>query len=196
VQLQGRSEGRPVHELLPLSPDHGLSRLPAPSPGDIFLDLEVDPCARDGGSEYLFGVVTATEDGSSKYSAYWAHSDAEEYQAFEGVVDLILKSREANPEMHVYHYAPYEPSGCKRLRVCYATCEAEIDHMLRAELFVDLHAIVKHSLRASVEQYSIKDLELFYSFGRTVPLEVARTSLRIVERALELDAVDAITMEV
>ena len=55
IQLRGRSEGRPVHELLPISPDQGLSRLPAPSPGDIFLDLEGDPFARDGGREYLFG---------------------------------------------------------------------------------------------------------------------------------------------
>jgi predicted RecB family nuclease len=214
IQLLGRSEGHPVHELLPLSPDHGLSRLPAPSPGDIFLDLEGDPFARDGGREYLFGVVTTTPspaatpflettpspsvpplldkegraaDGSSKYSAYWAHSDAEERKAFEAVVDLILESWDANPGMHVYHYAPYEPSAFKRLMGRYATREAEIDRMLRAELFVDLHAVVKHSLRASVEQYSIKDLEVFYGFKRTVDLADARASLRVVERVLELE---------
>ena len=78
----------------------------------------------------------------------------------------------------------------------HATREAEIDRMLRAELFVDLYAVVKHSLRASVERYSIKDLEPFYGFTRTVALGDARTNLRVVERALELGAVAAITDEV
>ncbi len=196
IQLLGRSEGHPVHELLPISPDHGFSRLPAPSPGDIFLDLEGDPYARDGGREYLFGVVVVAADGSSKYSAYWAHSDAEECRAFEAVVDRILESWGANPGIHVYHYAPYEPSAFKRLMGRYATREAEIDRMLRAELFVDLHAVVKHSLRASVEQYSIKDLEIFYGFTRAVPLADARTNLRVVERALELGTPGSITAEV
>jgi uncharacterized protein len=153
VQLRGRSEGMPIHELLPISADHGLSRLPAPSPGDGFLDLEGDPFARDGGREYLFGLVVVAGDGSTRYSAHWAHSDAEECKAFEAVVDCILESWDANPGMHVYHYAPYEPAALKRLMGRYATREAEIDRMLRAERFVDLYAIVKHSLRASVERY-------------------------------------------
>ncbi len=194
IQLLGRSEGHPVHELLPLSPDHGLSRLPAPSPGDIFLDLEGDPFAAMGGASTCSAVgvpIVQTTRTSGHLlrdsSAYWAHSDAEERRAFEAVVDLILESWDANPGMHVYHYAPYEPSAFKRLMGRYATREAEIDRMLRAELFVDLHAVVKHSLRASVEQYSIKDLEVFYGFTRTVDLADARANLRVVERVLELE---------
>ncbi len=57
-------------------------------------------------------------------------------------------------------------------------------------------AVVKHALRASVEKYSIKDLEPFYGFTRTVPLADARVNLRVVERALELAAPGAITPEV
>jgi uncharacterized protein len=225
IQLLGRSEGRPVHELLLISPDQGLSRLPVPSQGDIFLDLEGDPFARDGGREFLFGLLVTTPspaatrlpettpsasvlpllettpspsapplldkegrttDGSARYSSFWAHSDAEERQAFETVVDIIIESWEANPGMHVYHYAPYEPAAFRRLMGRYASREAEIDRMLRAELFVDLHAVVKHSLRASVERYSIKDLEVFYGFRRAVDLNDARSNLRVVARALEL----------
>jgi uncharacterized protein len=48
VQLLGRTRGEPVYELLqPLVEEHGLARLPAPAPGDIFLDLEGDPFARE-----------------------------------------------------------------------------------------------------------------------------------------------------
>ena len=38
--------------------------------------------------------------------------------------------------MHIYHYAPYEPAALKRLMGRYSTREAEVDRMLRAELFV------------------------------------------------------------
>lgn len=196
LQLAGRTSGRPVYELLPVTPDQGLARLPAPSLGDIFLDLEGDPFARDGGREYLFGMVRAAADGSLPSRAFWACSDSEERAAFEAVVDEILAAWTANPSMHVYHYAPYEPAAFKRLMGRYATREAEVDRMLRAELFVDLYAIVKHSLLASVERYSIKDLEPLYDFKRTVALADARVSLRVVERALELGAADAITDEV
>ena len=42
-----------------------------------------------------------------------------------------------------------------------ATREEEIDRMLRAGLFVDLYQVVRQSLRASVESYSIKRLSHF-----------------------------------
>ena len=192
VQLAARLQGKLVHELLPVLPGHGLTRLPAPSVGDLFIDLEADPFARDGGREYLFGAVSIRPDGSTDARALWAHSDAEERTAFEAVVDEILRAWAANPGMHVYHYSPYEPAAFKRLMGRYATREAEIDRMLRAELFVDLYAVVRHSVRASVESYSIKDLEPFYGFKRAVPLADARTALRVVERALELGAADEI----
>lgn len=196
VQLEGRIRKAPVHELLPIEQDQGLARLPAPSPGDVFLDLEGDPFARDGGREYLFGVLIGAANGSATYRSYWAFSDAEERIAFEIVVDDILRTWESNPGMHVYHYAPYEPGAFKRLMGRHATREADVDRMLRAGLFVDLYAVVKHSVRASVETYSIKDLEPFYGFTRDVPLSDARINLRVVERALELSAVAAIPAEV
>jgi hypothetical protein len=160
--------------------------LPVPSPGDIFLDLEGDPFARDGGREFLFGRVTFAAKGASDYRSHWAFSDAEERVAFEMVVDEIIRTWEKNPGMHVYHYAPYEPAAFRRLMGRHATREAEVDRMLRAELFVDLYAILKQSARASVERYSIKDLEPFYGFTRSTELGDARTNLRVIERALEL----------
>ena len=63
-------------------------------------------------------------------------------------MDAIMAAWEAHPGMHVYHYAPYEPAAMKRLMGRYATREAELDRLLRAERFVDLYSIVKHSIRA------------------------------------------------
>src|SRR5262249_6038932 len=49
IQLAGRTTQRSLHELLAFAPMQGLARLPAPSPCDVFLDLEADPYVDDGG---------------------------------------------------------------------------------------------------------------------------------------------------
>jgi uncharacterized protein len=68
----------------------------------------------------------------------------------------------------------------------HATREAEMDRLLRAGRFVDLHVVVKQALRASVEEYSIKKLEPLYAFTREQPLDAAGAALRLMERGLEL----------
>src|SRR6202012_2533846 len=78
----------------------------------------------------------------------------------------------------------YEPATMKRLMGRYATRESEVDDLLRAEKFVDLFALGRHAIRASVESYSIKKLEPLYLFTRSVPLEdvgavMARTQARL-----------------
>ncbi len=50
---------KPIYETLPLAPNTGLYRLPEPSPGDIFLDLEADPFVGEEGLEFLFGYACA-----------------------------------------------------------------------------------------------------------------------------------------
>src|SRR5687768_18495971 len=94
--------------------------------------------------------------------------------------------------MHVYHYAPYEPAALKRLMGRHATCEEDIDRMLRGQLFVDLFAIVKQGIRASVESYTIKNLEAFYDYRRPVALPDARRALAAIQGCLELDDLAAI----
>ena len=88
--------------------------------------------------------------------------------------------------MHIYHFTPYEPSALKRLMGRHATREDEIDRMLRAGLFIDVHMVLKRALRASVEEYSLKALEAFHRFERKVPLNEARSAMREMEHALEL----------
>ena len=88
--------------------------------------------------------------------------------------------------MHVYHFGAYEPSTFKRLSGRYATRETELDTILRAELFVDLYTIVRHALKASVESYSIKDLERFYGLVRKQDLRAATASRHAIEWAIEM----------
>src|SRR5262249_26243476 len=156
----------------------GLASLPEPSLGDVFFDLEGDPYVHEGGLEYLFGYAVRDEkDGTSKYIGRWALSRSEEKKIFEEFVNFIIAQWEQYPDFHIYHFAPYEPAALKRLMGRHATRENEIDRMLRAGLFVDLYAVVRHGIRASVESYSIKDLEPLYDFKRSVPLTDARKAL-------------------
>ena len=182
IQLKARRTDERQHEVLPLTPEHGFLRLPEPARGDLFLDLEGDRLALEGGREYLFGV----SDTRGGYAPLWATSPAEEKRAFERVIDRIIAAFESDRAMHVYHFGSYEPTAFKRLSGRYATRENELDVILRAELFIDLHTIVKHSLRASVETYSIKDLEQFYGLQRAQDLRIATASRRALEWAIEM----------
>lgn len=181
VQVEGRLVQRPVHELLPFEPGRGFARLPEPSSGDIFFDLESDPFVGAHGREYLFGYVA-----EQMYRSSWAMTADAEKAAFEEFVDAVMEQRRRFPAMHVYHYSPKEPSALKALMGRYATREDAIDQLLRGRVLVDLHAVTKQALRASVESYSLKALEEFHGFERRVPLAKAKTAMREVEHALEL----------
>lgn len=195
VQLEARETSQPVCELLPVAPAQGLSRLPEPSPYDLFLDLEGDPFVGESGREYLFGLVSLGPDGQPAYRAYWAHSEHEERAAFDAVMAIIMEAWERDHGAHVYHYAPYEPSAFKRLSCRYATREQDVDNLLRSDRFVDLYHVVRQALRAGVERYSIKNMEPFYGFTRMVPLLDASRALRAMEQALELGRRDMVTTD-
>ena len=187
IQVEGRAKGGPVFEALQPEPGYGLACLPEPSSGDIFFDLEGDPFVGEGGLEYLFGYATGSIAENLEYSAHWAVSREEEKRNFEAFVDFVMERWTASPDMHIFHFAPYEPSALKRLMGRYASREEEIDRMLRAGLFVDLYAVVRRGIRASVESYSIKKLEQFYGFERSMDLSEANRALAAVQACLELE---------
>jgi uncharacterized protein len=223
LQTVSRQSNRPEFELLlPPVVEQGLCRLPEPSVGDLFLDLEGDPFAREGGREYLFGlgrasrasrasgasgasgagrppllaIAEALDEGEFRYTARWAFDDRTERDAFEAVVDEITDRWAVDPQMHVYHFGHHEPAALKRLMGRYASREDAIDRLLRAERFVDLHQVVRHAVRAGVESYSIKQLERFYEFIRDVPVVEAAQQRRNLEIALETGAIRVVSDDV
>jgi uncharacterized protein len=192
VQVSARYQKQPVHELLALEPERGFMRLPEPSHGDIFFDLESDPYVDTRGREYLFGFSVQAPDGQFTYESRWALTANEERAAFEWFVDFAMEHWKAYPSMHIYHFGHKEPSTLKALMGLYATREDAMDRMLRAGILVDLHSIAKQAVRASVEQYSLKALEEFHGFKRDVPLDDARAALRQVEHGLELNRITSV----
>jgi uncharacterized protein len=99
------------------------------------------------------------------------------------------------PNMHVYHFGAYEPSAIRRLMLRYASKEDEVDRLLRGGVFIDLHRVVKQSIIASLEQYSLKDLEQFCNYRRVVDLADASKARHTIEHALEREVVDAIAQD-
>ena len=194
VQLEGRTKDVPVFEFLPLEEDQGLYKLPEPNEADIFLDFEGDRFAGDRGLEYLTGWVTGSEE-KSEYHALWALDQAEEKAAFTKFIKHVMEVWAENPDMHIYHFAHYETTAIKRMAGFYGVYEDEIDELLRHQKFVDLYSVAKHTIRASVESYSIKNLEQFYGFDRLEELHDARLNLHILERAIELGQTDLINPE-
>jgi len=197
VQWEARKTGTDIYETLPPVTGQGLFRLPAPDNGDLYLDLEGDPYIPTAGREYLFGWVDRLDGG---YHHYWALDDAGEKDRFEAFIDLVVARLETHPGMHVYHFGSYEPSAFKRLMSRYATREDEMDRLLRAGVFVDLHPIVRQSVRAGIESYSIKQLERYYGYERQQELAEAgriRAALQWRMEGLEpMEGMDENTWEV
>ncbi|MFC1660187.1 TM0106 family RecB-like putative nuclease [Gemmatimonadota bacterium] len=187
IQVEGRTQGRMLYELFPdVMEGAGLAALPAPSPGDLFFDIEGDPYALRDGLEYLLGYVDARGD----YEGLWAFDREGERKQFEAFMDSVFQRMERHPDLHIYHYAPYEPSAVKRLMGRYGTREEEVDRLLRGGVFVDLYRVVRQGLRASVESYSIKKLEPLYGYERRVDLRAASSALANFEAWLELGRKD------
>lgn len=152
------------YELLDHESGHGFEQLPPPDAGDVYFDMEGDPLyTPERGLEYLFGVYTPSDD---RYTPFWARDLTQERGAFEALIDFLTERRTRYPDMHVYHYAPYETVALRRLMGSYGTRETELDALLRGRVFVDLYAVVRQAVRISQPSYSIKKLEPFYGMVR------------------------------
>ncbi len=205
IQVRGERAGTMLSERIepardPLgkpTPDAGLLMLPEPSPGDLFFDIEGDPLFASeevDGIDYLFGVIEPglpTPDGQPTFHDFWAIEQGTvttgaESRAFERLIDFVMQRLEADPDLHIYHYAPYETTAVKRLAGRHGTREGEVDQLLRGHVFVDLYRAVRQGVRASVESYSIKKLEPLYDYNRGVELRNANESIVEFETWLEL----------
>jgi uncharacterized protein len=198
---QRQSDTLPFEVLPPLGEQLGFQALPAPTPDDLFFDMEGDPFVGDNGIEYLFGILELNAEppnpgtslplwgrvgeGVMKHQRFWGHDPDEERRAFEEVVDFLIDRLNRNPDLHVYHYAPYEPNALKWLASTYATRETEVDRLLRGRVLVDLYRVVRQSVRIGTESYSLKELESLYRGKRSTEIVDAAGSIVAYEDWLE-----------
>ncbi len=182
------SDGPPMRLLTPES-GRGFHRMPKPSPGDLFFDIEGDPFY-EGGLEYLFGVVSLEEgEGSSAephFEAIWGTDRAMEKSAVEQFIDLVVERRMRWQDLRIYHYNHYEVTALKRLVASHGTREEELDQLLRDEVFVDLLKVVREGFRVGLPGYGLKKIEtLFMEDERDTEVSDGGASVVEFERWLE-----------
>lgn len=186
LQLSARESGENSYELRVPQEGRGFARMPLPSEGDVFFDMEGDPLFDDGGLEYLFGFVTADVE-EPEFTAIWGRDRAEEKRALEQFVDFVTKRRDRFPDLHIYHYNHYEVTALKRIAGAHGTREEELDQLLRDEVFVDLYKVVREAMLISQPSYSIKKVEAFYMDQRDTAVTDGGDSVVMFERWLEED---------
>ena len=167
------------------SPDgagRGLAALPEPTPWDVFFDIEADPWALDGGLEYLLGVGDRGRRRADVPPVLGRTTARRRRRRSRRFIDFFIERLDAHPDMHVYHYGGYESGAIKRLMQRHATREDEVDRLLRGGVFVDLLNVVRQGVRASVESYSLKQIEKFYLPQREGPVTEAGFSVVEYER--------------
>ena len=167
AQLQVATKALPVEidkVVVPVFEMHDpqiLGRLPAPSEGDIFFDFEGDPLYEEDGKwnlDYLFGLV----DNTSEFTAFWAHNLAEEKKALIEFIAFVKDRRAKYPDMHIYHYAPYERAHLSSLSQRHGVEEIFVDQLIKEDVLVDLYPVVTRSMTIGSPSYSLKKLEPLY----------------------------------
>lgn len=190
LQQKTRTTDAVVFEILPLEEEFGFFKLPEPSQHDMFFDFEGDPFVEPNGLEYLFGWQY-----QNIYNELWANNETEEKKALENFIETVMQIREKDPTMHIYHFGAYEQSALKRLVGKYATKEDELDVLLRANVFVNLHSITHRAIIAGIESYSLKDLEKLHGYLRDVDLKTVGPHKYLYEGLLESGSINDVPEE-
>jgi uncharacterized protein len=190
--IQKRSDGLDIPLFEVIKPDagekRGLALLPPHSPLDVFFDIEGFPLDQ-GGLEYLWGNTYFDEQGKRQFIDFWAHNPAQEKQCFQDFIAWVYARWQKDPTMHIYHYASYEITACRKLMSRYGVCEHEVDQLLRNEVFVDLYKVVGGSLILGTTNYSIKSVELLYRGKRDTEVANGGESIVVYENWRALNAV-------
>ena len=186
VQLPALAGLHPSYEVFDLD---RLRQLPPADPGDLFFDLEgFSFYEGPGGLEYLFGWVTpgdleaaAGSPSAPQFEFLWADDHIAERDIFETFVDFAVRHLATHPDAHIYHYANYEVAALKRLAERHQSREREVQRLLTENKLIDLYTLVKQSLVIGQESYSLKKLEIYYTFSRSSQVTEALGSMDYYE---------------
>jgi predicted RecB family nuclease len=177
--VRGREDGPPPFDV---TNPGALKLLPPETPGDLFIDFEADPTFRSWsaadpyfptppkdhpqwwlGMDYLLGVLShAPGESDTSFQGLWAESFDEEEANFHRLLDLVDEWREAHPDMHVYHYAPYEKVALHRMARRYRHGQDRIAQWEREGILVDLYRIFTKAVTAGIPNYSLKSVEKLF----------------------------------
>ena len=160
-----------------------LLHLPETNEHDIYLDFEGHPFWQiEEGIIFLFGYLEK-KDGEWEYVQLWSHDKTTEKEKATKLVEFLHDRYKTHPEMHIYHYNHTErallsdlmndgdptSSIVSILGHNFEDSPPEkqrLDELVDDGIFVDLLAVVRNSLQAGTESYSLKEMELLAGFTR------------------------------
>ena len=192
LRAPGAPAARPAHA--PASPPTscssprsaaGFALLPPPSEGDLFFDMEGDPFYEDG-LEYLFGVDLDRRRRAALSRLLGPRPRRGEARVRGSSSTSSIERRERYPDLHVYHYAPYEPTALKRLMGLHAHARGRGRRPAAQRACSSTStAVVAQGMRISQPSYSIKKVEAFYMASATRPSPTASDSIVAFEQWLD-----------
>ncbi len=107
----------------------------------------------------------------------------------------LLERRSRDPGMHVYHYAPYEPTAMKRLMGKYATRADELDTLLRGRSVCRSLQRGATGIAAGVEAIRSRNSNRCTARSEKWTCSARRVSFRAVESAIARKDYLALTNE-
>ena len=156
---RSRREGRPVppYELLPVEAGRGFARLPEPSAGDVFFDIEGHPYFTAASDlTFLFGLILADGD-TWRYEPIWAHDLEQEERGARALRRPHRRAaRRAPRPARLPLLRRYEPTALKRLMARHGTREEEVDELLRAGRPRRPLLRVRQGMRVGSSRYGLK----------------------------------------
>lgn len=152
LQVRGRTTGELIYDLRFPTAGRGFAAMPAPRPGDLFLDFEANSLERDPQFAYLFVVVEASDPTQPDVQTYWADTEAQEKKHLQTLARRVLEARAQDPDMHVYHWGSFDRALMRTLMDHHKIPLA--DQVLDA--FVDMYALFREGGRLSDRSMSIK----------------------------------------
>ena len=183
AKLQEEKRKTGESKIIILDPDvgKGFYKIPKPSEGDVFFDIEGFP-RMDRPFEYLHGIYYK-EKNQFKFKSFWAKdfNEKSERENFIELINFLEKHFKKYPDAHIYHYNTYEKRAIREMSSAYSKDfpKADIinDDWLRGEKYVDLFRIATQSIRTSEKDMSLKSLEQFYKFERKADIVKADDSI-------------------
>ena len=176
LQVEARDHPDRIPPFVVLDPDEtdpaGLISLPEPDKGDVFLDFEGHPFWTPArGLFFLFGFLRKERPGRWGYEARWSHEKDGEAAATVELIDYLHERHQRYPRMHIYHYNHTERSALEGLAEEHGLGDRKLAGLIDAGVFVDLYVTVRHSIRAGIESYSLKNVEKLAGFTRSAGIE-------------------------
>ncbi len=183
LQIRSKEAGSLEWEHRPREAHRGFDLLPAPSPGDIYLDLEGDPVWRPSrGLVFLFGWIELNDAGTWAYRELWSHDPDEEEARYREFVRFIRERRLSDPAMHVYHYSHAETSMLGAISSVDPAEVANFEALHDEGIFVDLYKVVRQGLRVGAESYGLKTVEKLAGYVRATDLEGGSDAVILYEQ--------------